>query len=52
MSATVPGPDGPPLVRSRARVFDYHDREWGFPVVDDIRLFEKLCLESFQSGLS
>ena len=30
----------------------YHDREWGFPVVDDIRLFEKLCLESFQSGLS
>lgn len=30
----------------------YHDREWGFPVVDDRRLFEKLCLESFQSGLS
>lgn len=30
----------------------YHDREWGFPVVDDIGLFEKLCLESFQSGLS
>ncbi|WP_093917037.1 DNA-3-methyladenine glycosylase I [Sulfitobacter marinus] len=30
----------------------YHDTEWGFPVVDDIRLFEKLCLESFQSGLS
>lgn len=31
---------------------DYHDREWGFPVVDDTRLFEKLCLEGFQSGLS
>lgn len=31
---------------------DYHDREWGFPVDDDVRLFEKLTLESFQSGLS
>src|SRR5262245_37801287 len=31
---------------------DYHDREWGFPVSDDVRLFEKLCLEGFQSGLS
>ncbi|MDH4276251.1 MAG: DNA-3-methyladenine glycosylase I [Gammaproteobacteria bacterium] len=30
----------------------YHDTEWGFPVSDDRRLFEKLCLESFQSGLS
>ena len=30
----------------------YHDNEWGYPVGDDIRLFEKLCLESFQSGLS
>ncbi len=30
----------------------YHDREWGFPVTDDIRLFEKLCLEGFQAGLS
>ena len=30
----------------------YHDAEWGFPVVDDHRLFEKLCLEGFQSGLS
>ena len=30
----------------------YHDREWGFPVHDDRRLFEKLCLEGFQSGLS
>jgi DNA-3-methyladenine glycosylase I len=30
----------------------YHDAEWGFPVHDDRRLFEKLCLEGFQSGLS
>jgi len=31
---------------------DYHDHEWGRPVVDDRRLFEKICLEGFQSGLS
>jgi DNA-3-methyladenine glycosylase I len=30
----------------------YHDREWGRPVVDDTRLFEKICLEGFQAGLS
>jgi DNA-3-methyladenine glycosylase I len=30
----------------------YHDQEWGFPVDDDIRLFEKMSLEGFQSGLS
>jgi DNA-3-methyladenine glycosylase I len=30
----------------------YHDAEWGFGVVDDTRLFEKICLEGFQSGLS
>ncbi|MBX2832628.1 MAG: DNA-3-methyladenine glycosylase I [Rhodospirillales bacterium] len=30
----------------------YHDAEWGFPVSDDQRLFEKVCLEGFQSGLS
>ena len=30
----------------------YHDREWGFPVANDTQLFEKLCLEGFQSGLS
>lgn len=30
----------------------YHDEEWGRPVHDDVRLFEKLCLEGFQSGLS
>jgi DNA-3-methyladenine glycosylase I len=31
---------------------DYHDREWGKPVRDDRRLFEKVCLEGFQAGLS
>ena len=30
----------------------YHDHEWGRPVVDDMRLFEKVCLEGFQAGLS
>lgn len=30
----------------------YHDDEWGYPVDDDNRLFEKICLEGFQSGLS
>ncbi|MEL6780501.1 MAG: DNA-3-methyladenine glycosylase I [Cyanobacteria bacterium J06597_16] len=30
----------------------YHDEEWGVPVADDHRLFEKICLEGFQSGLS
>jgi len=30
----------------------YHDSEWGYPVDDDQRLFEKICLEGFQSGLS
>ena len=31
---------------------EYHDTEWGFPVDDDHKLFEKVCLEGFQSGLS
>lgn len=30
----------------------YHDTEWGFPVADERRLFEKICLEGFQAGLS
>jgi DNA-3-methyladenine glycosylase I len=30
----------------------YHDEEWGLPMLDDVRLFEKICLEGFQSGLS
>ncbi|RXR30324.1 DNA-3-methyladenine glycosylase I [Sphingobium fluviale] len=55
MSTTVAGPDGRPRCGWCATTdafLDYHDREWGFPVTDDIRLFEKLCLEGFQSGLS
>ena len=38
--------------QSTAAYRHYHDHEWGFPVTDDRRLFEKLCLEGFQSGLS
>jgi DNA-3-methyladenine glycosylase I len=55
MSATVPGPDGQPRCRwcaAAPEFLAYHDTEWGFPVDDDRRLFEKLCLEGFQSGLS
>lgn len=55
MSKTIPGPDGKPRCHwcsAAPEFFDYHDKEWGFPVDDDRRLFEKLCLESFQSGLS
>lgn len=55
MSNSIPGPDGKPRCGWCAvtpEFFDYHDNEWGFPVDDDRRLFEKLCLESFQSGLS
>jgi DNA-3-methyladenine glycosylase I len=37
---------------STADYVPYHDAEWGFPVSDDHRLFEKLCLEGFQAGLS
>jgi DNA-3-methyladenine glycosylase I len=53
--STVPGPDGKPRCRWCAiapEFLPYHDGEWGFPVGDDHRLFEKLCLEGFQSGLS
>lgn len=48
-------PDGYPRCQwcgGAAEFLPYHDNEWGFPVADDQRLFEKLCLESFQSGLS
>lgn len=49
------GTDGRPRCRwcALAPEFEpYHDREWGFPVADDRRLFEKISLEAFQSGLS
>ncbi|MEJ2408248.1 MAG: DNA-3-methyladenine glycosylase I [Novosphingobium sp.] len=55
MSATLPGPDGESRCKWCMAVpefLPYHDEEWGFPVKDDRRLFEKLCLEGFQSGLS
>ena len=55
MDATIPGPDGLPRCRwcaAAPEFFAYHDAEWGFPVADDQRLFEKICLEGFQSGLS
>jgi DNA-3-methyladenine glycosylase I len=55
MSATIEEPDGKPRCRwcgSVAELRVYHDTEWGFPVGDDFRLFEKLSLEGFQSGLS
>ena len=55
MTTTTPGPDGRPRCRWSAAAPEflaYHDTEWGFPVADDRRLFEKLCLEGFQSGLS
>jgi len=55
MSDTFLASDGKPRCAwcgSAPQFLDYHDREWGFPVADDRRLFEKLCLESFQSGLS
>jgi DNA-3-methyladenine glycosylase I len=55
MSRTLPGSDGRLRCRwctATPEYEAYHDREWGFPVADDTRLFEKLCLEGFQSGLS
>lgn len=55
MSGTITGPEGKPRCRWCGQVpelIGYHDNEWGFPVGDDRRLFEKLCLESFQAGLS
>ena len=55
MSTTFEGPDGKPRCHwcgAAPEFLHYHDAEWGFPVSDDRGLFEKLCLEGFQSGLS
>ncbi|MCG3785656.1 DNA-3-methyladenine glycosylase I [Delftia acidovorans] len=55
MSRLFTAPDGRPRCHWCAATDNYlayHDREWGFPVTDDRRLFEKLSLEGFQSGLS
>jgi DNA-3-methyladenine glycosylase I len=49
------GSDGKPRCSwalSAPEYVRYHDEEWGFPQADDVRLFEKICLEGFQSGLS
>jgi DNA-3-methyladenine glycosylase I len=51
----IEGPDGAVRCFWHGNLPDYlhyHDHEWGRPVADDRRLFEKLCLEGFQSGLS
>jgi DNA-3-methyladenine glycosylase I len=55
MSAIITGPDAKLRCHwcaATPEYLHYHDNEWGFPVDDDIRLFEKLSLEGFQSGLS
>jgi len=57
MTAGLPaaGPDGLlrcPWSLSSADYLRYHDEEWGQPVRDDTGIFERLCLEAFQSGLS
>ncbi len=57
MTAGLPaaGPDGLfrcPWSLSAPEYLSYHDEEWGRPVRDDSGMFERLCLEAFQSGLS
>lgn len=55
IGGAILGDDGVPRcwwAGSDPLYLDYHDREWGFPVKDDRRLFEKICLEGFQSGLA
>ena len=55
MTGVVKGSDGVRRCAWGASTPDYaayHDDEWGRPVVDDTRLYEKLCLEGFQAGLS
>ncbi|HEV2452600.1 MAG TPA: DNA-3-methyladenine glycosylase I [Streptosporangiaceae bacterium] len=51
----LPGPDGRlrcPWALSTPEYITYHDEEWARPVPDDRGIFERLCLEAFQSGLS
>ncbi|MFF4184853.1 DNA-3-methyladenine glycosylase I [Streptomyces sp. NPDC001691] len=55
MSGAIPGPDGRlrcPWGLSAEEYVAYHDTEWGRPVHGDDALYERLCLEAFQSGLS
>ncbi len=54
-SGPEPGPDGQPRcpwALGSALYIGYHDDEWGKPVRDDVGMFERICLEAFQSGLS
>lgn len=55
-SGVLPGPDGglrcPWALGGGPVMLDYHDQEWGRPVRDEAGLYERLVLESFQSGLS
>src|SRR5258708_33527950 len=55
MSGAIAGPDGQlrcPWSLGSAEYLSYHDQEWGRPVRDEIGIFERVCLEGFQSGLS
>ncbi len=55
MREAAAGPDGRlrcPWSLGSAEYLSYHDAEWGRPVRDDIGVFERICLEGFQSGLS
>jgi DNA-3-methyladenine glycosylase I len=55
MRALVLGPDRKPRcfwASSSPEYVRYHDEEWGYPTDDDVRLYEKVCLEGFQAGLS
>ena len=62
MTETIPPPEGVfagddqvlrcQWCRASPEYRRYHDEEWGFPVTDERRLFEKICLEGFQAGLS
>ena len=55
MNDLFEAPDGQPRCKwcgAAPEFLAYHDNEWGYPVDNDQRLFEKICLESFQSGLS
>ncbi len=55
MRPLAPGPDRELRCSwglSTPEYLRYHDEEWGRPTADDVRLFEKVCLEGFQAGLS
>jgi DNA-3-methyladenine glycosylase I len=55
MPPLLPGPDRKlrcGWAGSAPEYLRYHDEEWGYPTDDDVRLFEKVCLEGFQAGLS